>query len=75
MDCVRKVGGSQSARLPLTDPPAFSKRVQVPDQRSVRLNVLVSGDAVVVSAQPSDRVLIGAGQYDLWYTNTTERDE
>lgn len=62
---VMKVKDPQSIRLSLTDPPALSKVVQIPDHRSIRLHVLVSGDAVVVSTQTPDSVLIGAGQYNL----------
>lgn len=65
VDCVRKVQDLYSISHSVADPPAFSECVQVPDHRPVRLHVLVSSEAVVVSAQPSDRVLVGAGQYDL----------
>lgn len=62
---VRKVGGLQSIRLALTDPPALSELVQGPDHPSIRHHVLISRDAIVVSTNPPDGVLIGAGQYDL----------
>lgn len=75
VDGVRKVEDLQSVRLSVADPPAFSECVQVPDHCSVRLHVLISGDAIVVSTQPSDGVLVGAGQYDLWNTETEEGNE
>lgn len=65
MDCVRKVIDPQSVSLSVTDPPAFSECVQVPDDCPVWFHVLVSGDVIIVSTQPSDMVLIGTGQYDL----------
>lgn len=63
--CVRKVIGHHSVSPSVTNPPALSKCVQVPDHRSAWRHVLVSGDAIVVSTQSPDKVLIGAGQYDL----------
>lgn len=69
VDCVRKLEDLQSISLSFRDPPAFSKFVQIPDHCPVRLHVLISGDAVVVSTQSSNRVPIGAGQYDLCHTN------
>lgn len=65
VDCVRKIVGLQFTGLAITDPPAVSECIQVPNHSPIRLHVLISGDAVVVSTQASDRVPVGAGQYDL----------
>lgn len=46
---LRKIIILQFIHLSVTDPPAFSKRVQIPDHGPIWLHVLVSGDAVVVS--------------------------
>lgn len=69
MDSVRKVIDPQSISLSVTGPPTFSECIQVPDDCPIWLHILISGDAIVVSTQPSNKVLIGAGQYDLWYTD------
>lgn len=67
VDCMRELGNLQSVSLSVTDPPAFSKCVQIPDYCPIWLHVLISCDAVIISTQPSDIVPICAGQYNFWY--------
>lgn len=62
MDCVGNLDTPQSAGLAIGDPPAFAKCVHVPDHGSVGLHVFISRKAIVVSAQSSDRVYVGAGE-------------
>lgn len=72
VDCVRKLEDLQSITLSITDPPAVSKWIQVSDHCPIWLHILIAGDPIVVSAQSSDIVPVGTGQYDLWWK---ERDE
>lgn len=64
-DGVRSLDALQPAGLAIGDPPAFAKFVHVPDHGPIGLHVFVSSDAVVVSAQPSDVVPVGAGECDF----------
>ena len=65
VDCVRMVEDFRSVSLSAIDPPAVSKFLQVPDDCPVWLHVLIISAVVIVPTQPSDCILIGAGQYDL----------
>lgn len=74
VDLMRELGNLQSISLSVTDPPAFSKFVKIPDYCPIWLHVLISCDAIIISTQPSYIVPICAGQCNFWCKRERERE-
>lgn len=66
MDRVGNLEAPQSIRLAISDLPAVSKCIQVPDDGPIGLHVFISTKAIVVSTQSSDVVPVGAGEDNFW---------